>query len=87
MGQKVNPIGFRTAVHKQWKARWFADKKSFGGMLHEDLVIREIIAKRLKEAGISDVVIERYQNRVRIRIYSARPGVLIGHKGEGNNLG
>ena len=85
MGQKVNPIGFRTAVHKQWKSRWFADKQAFGDMLHEDLLIRQIIAKYLKEAGISDVVIERHQNRVRIHIYSARPGVLIGHKGEGTD--
>ncbi len=85
MGQKVNPIGFRTAVHKEWKSRWFADKKSFGEMLHEDLLIRKIIDKNLKEAGISDVIIERHQNRVRIKIFSARPGILIGHKGEGTD--
>ena len=85
MGQKVNPLRFRTAVHKQWKSRWFADKKSFGEMLHEDLLIRKIIDKNLKEAGISDVIIERHQNRVRIKIFSARPGILIGHKGEGTD--
>jgi len=85
LGQKVNPIGFRMAVHKEWKSRWYADKKSFGDMLHEDLVIRKIISKKLKEAGISDVIIERHQNRVRIKIFSARPGVLIGHKGEGTD--
>ena len=83
MGQKVNPIGFRTAVHKEWKSRWFAEKKKFGDLLNEDLVIREIVAKRLKDASISDVLIERSGQRVRVTVFSARPGVVIGKKGEG----
>ena len=83
MGQKVNPIGFRTAVHKEWKSRWFAEKKAFGDMLNEDLVIRDMVRERLKDASVSDIVIERYAQRVRVTVWSARPGVVIGKKGEG----
>ena len=83
MGQKVNPIGFRTAVHKQWKSRWYAEKKNFGDMLHEDIVIRDMVAKRLKEAAVSDILIERYAQRARVTVFTARPGVVIGRKGEG----
>ncbi|MBR6021385.1 MAG: 30S ribosomal protein S3 [Kiritimatiellae bacterium] len=83
MGQKVNPIGFRTAVHKAWKSRWFAERKAFGDLLNEDLVIREMVDKKLKDASVSDVTIERYAQRVRVTVWSARPGVVIGKKGEG----
>ncbi|MBQ7252013.1 MAG: 30S ribosomal protein S3 [Kiritimatiellae bacterium] len=83
MGQKVNPVGFRTAVHKQWKSRWYADKKHFGEMLNGDVVIRDMVAKRLKEAAVADIVIERSSNRARVTVYTARPGVVIGRKGEG----
>ena len=83
MGQKVNPIGFRTAVHKQWKSRWFAERKEFGNLLNEDLVIRDMVRAKLKDAAVADIVIERYAQRARVTVYSARPGVVIGRKGEG----
>jgi small subunit ribosomal protein S3 len=82
LGQKVNPIGLRVTVSKEWRSRWFSSKKGFGIMLIEDLAIRESVKKRLENAGIADVIIERYANRVRVNIYSARPGVVIGRKGQ-----
>ena len=82
MGQKVNPIGFRIALDKQWRSRWYSDKKHFGGLLAEDQVIRSAILKRFANAAVSKVVIERYANRVRVNIFTARPGIVIGRKGE-----
>jgi small subunit ribosomal protein S3 len=82
LGQKVNPIGFRTTVTKNWRSRWFADKKQFGDLLHEDIKIRDLVRKRLKDAAVPDVIIERYANRARITIYTARPGIVIGRKGQ-----
>ncbi|MEN8254291.1 MAG: 30S ribosomal protein S3 [Verrucomicrobiota bacterium] len=82
MGQKVNPIGFRLALNKDWRSRWFADKRSFGKLLKEDIEIREKVTGRLKDAAVSDVYIERYANRIRITIKTARPGLVIGRKGE-----
>lgn len=88
MGQKVNPIGFRIPVRKDWKSRWFArskekgdsTSKSFGELLQEDLRIREHLEKELKAASVSKVLIERFGRRVRITIFTARPGVVIsGH--------
>ena len=81
MGQKVNPIGLRLAVTKDWRSRWFASKRDFGTKLHEDLLVRDIVKTRLKEAGISRVVIERFANRIRVAIHSSRPGLVIGRKG------
>ena len=83
MGQKVNPIGFRTAVHKQWKSRWFAERQEFGNLLNEDIAIREMVLAKLKEAAVADIVIERYAQRARVTVFTARPGVVIGRKGEG----
>ena len=87
MGQKVNPIGLRTALTRNWESRWFADKKTggstqFGEWLHEDLAIRNFIKKEAAAAAIARIQIERFANRVRVTIVSARPGVLIGKKGE-----
>ncbi len=82
MGQKVNPIGFRVGVTHAWGSRWFAPKKTFGAYLIEDQKIREACKKRFAEAGISKIMIERYLNRVRVTMFSARPGVIIGKKGE-----
>lgn len=82
MGQKVNPIGFRVAVTKDWRSKWFSDKKQFGGLLQEDIRIREQVKKRLKEAAVPEIIIERYANRARITIYTARPGIVIGRKGQ-----
>lgn len=83
MGQKVNPIGFRIAANKAWRSRWYADKKGYGALLHEDLKIREFVHRRLKDGGVPEVIIERYANRARITIHTARPGIVIGRKGEG----
>ncbi len=81
MGQKVNPVGFRVGVNHAWGSRWFAPKKNFGTFLLEDQKIRETCKKKLVEAGISRVLIERYMNRVRVTLFSARPGVILGRKG------
>ena len=82
MGQKVNPIGMRVAVDKDWRSRWFGHKREFGDLLNEDQAIKKRVRAALENAGISDVVIERYANRVRVNIRSARPGVIIGRKGQ-----
>lgn len=81
MGQKVNPVGFRVGVNHAWGSRWFATKKNFGAFLLEDQKIREVCKKKLVEAGISKILIERYMNRVRVTLFSARPGVILGRKG------
>ena len=81
MGQKVNPIGFRIGVNHAWGSRWFAPKKNFGAYLIEDQKIRETVKAKLTEAGISKILIERYASRVRVPLFSARPGVIIGRKG------
>ena len=81
MGQKVNPIGFRIGVNHAWGSRWYAPKKTFGSYLVEDQKIREVCKKKLAEAGISKILIERYLNRVRVTLFSARPGVILGRKG------
>ena len=81
MGQKVNPIGFRIGVNHAWGSRWFAPKKMFGAYLIEDQKIRDAVKAKLAEAGLSKILIERYANRVRVTLFSARPGVIIGRKG------
>ena len=81
MGQKVNPIGLRTALTKDWDSRWFAGKALFGEWLHEDLKIRKFIKDKYAAAAIARIRIERFTSRVRITIFSARPGVLIGKRG------
>lgn len=82
MGQKINPIGLRVAVNKDWRSRWFANKKNFGNLLNEDLDIRAMVMKRLEGAAVARIDIERYANRVRIGIHTARPGIVIGRKGQ-----
>ena len=82
MGQKINPIGLRIAVSKAWKSRWFADKRTFGTLLNEDLTIRDLVKKRLDAAAVAEIIIERYANRVRVTICTARPGIVIGRKGQ-----
>jgi len=81
MGQKVNPIGLRLGINRTWDSRWFADRDEYGGLLHEDLQIREFLENKLANAGVSRVVIERPAKKARITIHSARPGVVIGKKG------
>ena len=81
MGQKVNPIGLRLGINRTWDSRWFAGKREFGKLLHEDVKIRAYLTKELKQAGVSKVLIERPHKKCRVTIYSARPGVVIGKKG------
>ena len=81
MGQKVNPVGLRLALNKNWSSRWYAAKKNFGDWLLEDNKVREFIKKNYNAAAISKVLIERCGERVRITIFAARPGILIGRKG------
>ena len=80
MGQKVNPIGFRLGINRTWDSRWFSDSQ-YAELLHEDLKIRELIGKRLVQAGVSRTVIERPAKKARVTIHTARPGVVIGKKG------
>ena len=81
MGQKVNPIGLRLALNKNWESRWFAKKSFFGDWLYEDTKIREHVKKAFYTAAIGRVMIERFSNRIRITIFTARPGLMIGKKG------
>lgn len=82
MGQKINPIGMRVAVNKDWRSRWFSRKKDFGLLLVEDDKIRRLVKRRLETAAVPEILIERYANRVRLNIYTARPGIVIGRKGQ-----
>jgi len=81
MGQKTNPIGLRMAVNRDWRSKWYSDKKEFGKLLTEDYQIRELLKKRLESASVPKILIERAANRCRITILTARPGVVIGRKG------
>jgi len=80
MGQKVNPIGFRVAVNRNWRSMWYANKKDFPIYVVEDYRIRRFVKKKLEQAAVSKVVIERAGNRVRVNIHTARPGLVIGRK-------
>ncbi len=80
MGHKVNPIGLRLGINRTWNSRWYADR-DYGDLLHEDLQIREFLEKRLQNAGLSRIVIERPAKKARVTIHTARPGVVIGKKG------
>ena len=82
MGQKIHPIGFRLPVTRAWSSRWFATKANFSQMLAEDLQVRDYLKTKLKSAAVSRILIERPAKNARITIYSARPGVVIGKKGE-----
>src|SRR5215510_6156573 len=82
MGHKINPIGFRLDVSKGWNSRWFARGSGFSTMLSEDLKVRDFLKQKLGHASVSKVIIERPAKDARITIYSARPGVVIGKKGE-----
>jgi small subunit ribosomal protein S3 len=82
MGQKINPTGFRLSVSRNWSSRWYASNRDFAGMLAEDIKVREYLKLKLKSAAVSRVLIERPAKNARITIFSARPGVVIGKKGE-----
>ena len=82
MGQKINPIGLRLGINRTWDSRWFAGKNEYAKLLHEDIRIREVLMKELKQAAVARIVIERPHKKCRVSIHSARPGVVIGKKGE-----
>jgi small subunit ribosomal protein S3 len=82
MGQKIHPTGFRLAVNKNWQSRWYANSKQFPEMLQNDIKVRDFLTKKLVNAAVSKVVIERPAKNAKITIHSARPGVVIGKKGE-----
>ena len=82
MGQKIHPTGFRLALNRNWASRWYANNKNFPAMLLEDIAVRDYLKQKLAHAAVSRVVIERPAKNARITVYSARPGVVIGKKGE-----
>jgi small subunit ribosomal protein S3 len=82
MGQKIHPVGFRLAVTRDWASRWYANSKNFAGMLNEDVRVREYLKKKLKHASVGRILIERPAKNARVTVFSARPGVVIGKKGE-----
>ena len=81
MGQKVNPIGFRVGIIRDWESRWYATRESYSAFLHEDIKIREFLKKKYNHAGVARIAIERAANRVKVTIHTARPGIIIGPKG------
>jgi small subunit ribosomal protein S3 len=82
MGQKVNPIGIRLGITRDWTSKWYAHSKNFASYVHTDFTVREFLKKRLADASVSRIHIERAARRVNITIHTARPGIVIGKKGE-----
>ena len=82
MGQKIHPIGFRLSVLRNWSSKWYANSKNFPGMLQEDIKVRAFLKQKLAHAAVGKIIIERPAKNAKITIYSARPGVVIGKKGE-----
>jgi len=82
MGQKIHPTGFRLSVLRNWSSKWYANSKAFPGMLQEDLKVRDFLKQKLAHAAVSKIVIERPAKNAKITIFSARPGIVIGKKGE-----
>lgn len=83
MGQKVHPIGLRLGINKSWDSRWYGDKKNYTKLLHYDIALRAVVLKKLKEAGVSHVEIQRNANQVTLNIHTSRPGLVIGSQGAG----
>jgi small subunit ribosomal protein S3 len=82
MGRKVHPIGFRLNINKTWDGRWYAEGENYVNQLHQDFAIRELVRKESPKAGISRIEIERFPGKVKIIVHTAKPGILIGRKGE-----
>jgi len=82
MGRKVHPIGFRLGINQPWEGRWFAEGSEYSDQLHQDIVIRRMIQKEGDKAGISTVEIERFPGKVKVIVHTAKPGILIGRKGD-----
>lgn len=83
MGQKINPVGLRVGIIRDWEAKWYAERKDFVDTLHEDIKVRDFIREQLVNSGISKIEIERAANRMRVSIHTAKPGVVIGRGGSG----
>ncbi len=82
MGRKVHPIGFRLGINKPWLGRWYAEGKDYTEQLHQDIKIRELVHKEAERAGVSTIEVERYPGKVKVSLHTAKPGILIGRKGE-----
>jgi len=82
MGRKVHPIGFRLGINKTWEGRWYAEGNDYVNQLHQDFALRELIRKEASRAGVSRIEIERFPGKVKIIVHTAKPGILIGRKGE-----
>ncbi len=82
MGQKVNPNGLRLGITRTWTSKWYAERQDYKELLHEDIRIKRLIKEKLKNAGVSEIEMERFTQRLRITIHAARPGIIIGHKGK-----
>jgi len=82
MGRKVHPIGFRLGINKPWLGRWYAEGKDYTEQLHQDLELRNLVMKETERAGVSTVEVERYPGKVKVTLHTAKPGILIGRKGD-----
>jgi len=82
MGQKVNPIGIRLGITRDWSSKWYAGSKTFASNIHTDFLVRQYLSKKLADASVSNIHIERAAKRANITIHTARPGIVIGKKGE-----
>jgi small subunit ribosomal protein S3 len=82
MGRKVHPIGFRLGINKTWEGRWFAEGKEYVNNLHQDFQLRDLVRKEAPRAGVSRIDIERFPGKVKVIVHTAKPGILIGRKGE-----
>lgn len=82
MGRKIHPVGFRLKINRDWSARWYAEGDRYRELLQEDFKIRQFVEKEAERAGIADVEIERFPNQVQITLHTAKPGIVIGRKGE-----
>jgi small subunit ribosomal protein S3 len=82
MGRKVNPIGFRLKINKTWEGRWYAEGEDYVNNLHQDFALRELVRNEAPRAGVSKVEIERFPGKVKVVVHTAKPGILIGRKGE-----
>ncbi|HNT24471.1 MAG TPA: 30S ribosomal protein S3 [Anaerolineales bacterium] len=82
MGRKIHPIGFRLKINKTWEGRWFAEGKEYVDQLHQDFAVRDLVRSEVPRAGVSHIEIERFPGKVKVVVHTAKPGVLIGRKGE-----
>jgi small subunit ribosomal protein S3 len=82
MGRKVNPIGFRLGINKTWEGRWYAEGQNYVNQLHQDFKLRDLVRKEANRAGVSRIEVERFPGKVKVIVHTAKPGILIGRKGE-----